>query len=98
GILHNIYQPMIQRIKDYIAVPKPNGYQSLHTTVITPNKQIVEFQIRTYDMHEFAERGLAASFHYHDQKDSRAYAKGKASTLPAQLQWISQLQEIASRL
>lgn len=48
GILHGMYQPMISRIKDYIAVPKPNGYQSLHTTVITPSKQIVEFQIRTY--------------------------------------------------
>jgi len=99
GILHSLYQPMIKRIKDYIAVPKPNGYQSLHTVVITPSKQIVEFQIRTFEMHEFAERGLAASFHYHDQKDSKAYTKGKTlSSLPSHLQWISQLQEIASRL
>jgi guanosine-3',5'-bis(diphosphate) 3'-pyrophosphohydrolase len=101
GILHSLYQPMIARIKDYIAAPKPNGYQSLHTTVITPNKQIIEFQIRTYGMHEYAERGLAASFHYHEQKDSKMYAKKKqkrAATLPAQLQWITQLQEIASRL
>lgn len=45
GILHALYQPMVARIKDYIAVPKPNGYQSLHTTVLTPAKQIVEFQI-----------------------------------------------------
>jgi len=99
GLLHSLYQPMIARIKDYIAVPKPNGYQSLHTTVITPTKQIVEFQIRTYDMHEFAERGLAASFHYHDQKDSRAYVKQKnTSALPSHMQWIIQLQEIATRL
>lgn len=101
GILHTIYQPMIARIKDYIAVPKPNGYQSLHTTVITPNKQIVEFQIRTYEMHEYAERGLTASFHYHDQKSSKSYSsrkKSKSATLPAQLQWIAQLQEIATRL
>jgi guanosine-3',5'-bis(diphosphate) 3'-pyrophosphohydrolase len=99
GIIHTLYQPMITRIKDYIAIPKPNGYQSLHTTVITPSKQIVEFQIRTYDMHEFAESGLAASFHYHDQKDSKAYTKQKtSSTLPAQMQWINQLQEIAGRL
>ncbi len=99
GIIHTLYQPMIARIKDYIATPKPNGYQSLHTTVITPSKQIVEFQIRTNEMHDFAERGLAASFHYHDQKDSKAYIKQRSSaTLPAQLQWISQLQEIASRL
>lgn len=100
GILHGMYQPMISRIKDYIAVPKPNGYQSLHTTVITPSKQIVEFQIRTYEMHEYAERGLAAGFHYHDQKSSDSYAKrkDKSAALPSQLQWISQLQEIAMRL
>jgi len=99
GILHSLYQPMISRIKDYIAIPKPNGYQSLHTTVITPQKQIVEFQIRTYDMHEFAERGLAASFHYHDQKNTKDYARGKKSAvLPSHMQWITQLQEIATKL
>ena len=98
GILHSMYQPMISRIKDYIAVPKPNGYQSLHTTVITPNKQIVEFQIRTYGMHDFAERGLAASFHYHEQKDSKSYVKRSGSKAQPTQQWISQLQEIASRL
>lgn len=99
GILHSLYQPMLSRIKDYIAIPKPNGYQSLHTTVITPNEQIVEFQIRTYGMHEFAERGLAASFHYHQQKDTKEYLRGaKATTLPTQLQWINQLQEVAARL
>src|SRR5690606_35161520 len=54
-VLHALYQPMITRIKDYISIPKPNGYQRLHTTVITPSKQIVEFQIRTYEMHEYAE-------------------------------------------
>jgi RelA/SpoT family (p)ppGpp synthetase len=99
GLLHALYQPMIARIKDYIAVPKPNGYQSLHTTVLTPTKQIVEFQIRTYDMHEFAERGLAASFHYHEQKQSKDYVRQRSSAvLPAHMQWITQLQEIASRL
>lgn len=99
GILHSMYQPMIARIKDYIAVPKPNGYQSLHTTVITPNKQIVEFQIRTQEMHEYAERGLAASFHYHEQKAGKDYAQKKGSaSLPAELQWIIQMQEIATRL
>lgn len=99
GILHALYQPMIARIKDYISVPKPNGYQSLHTTVITPTKQIVEFQIRTYEMHEFAERGLAASFHYHEQKGSKDYTKKKGSAvLPAHMQWINQLQEVADKL
>ena len=98
GILHSLYQPMIARIKDYIAAPKPNGYQSLHTTVITPSKQIVEFQIRTQDMHEYAERGLAASFHYHEQKGARNYRKRRSSALPMELQWINQLQEIATKL
>lgn len=101
GVLHTLYQPMIARIKDYIAVPKPNGYQSLHTTVLTPAKQIVEFQIRTYDMHEYAERGLAASFHYHEQKSSKEYTKGKVqknTVLPGHMQWITQLQEIATKL
>lgn len=100
GSLHVLYQPMLARIKDYIAIPKTNGYQSLHTTVITPNEQIVEFQIRTFDMHDYAERGLAASFHYHDQKSQTNYAKRKtkSAALPAQMQWMSQLQEIATRL
>ena len=100
GILHGMYQPMIARIKDYIAIPKTNGYQSLHTTVLTPSEQIVEFQIRSQAMHEYAESGLAASFHYNQQKDSDTYTKkrGKIETLPPQLQWISQLQDIAARL
>jgi GTP pyrophosphokinase len=99
GVLHSLYQPMIARIKDYIAVPKPNGYQSLHTTVITPTEQIIEFQIRTYEMHEFAERGLAASFHYHEQKGSKDYTRDKKSSiLPAHMQWINQLQEVADKL
>lgn len=100
GILHTLYQPMIARIKDYIAVPKPNGYQSLHTTVLTKSKQIVEFQVRTQAMHEYAERGLAASFHYHEHKDTKAYLQKKkaASTLPPNLQWITELQEVAAHL
>jgi len=99
GILHTMYQPMIERIKDYIAVPKPNGYQSLHTTVITPSKQIVEFQIRTQEMHDWAERGLAASFHYNEQKSQKSYLRKKsASHLPAEMQWITQMQEVAARL
>ena len=99
GILHGLYQPMINRIKDYIATPKPNGYQSLHTTVITPHQQIVEFQIRTYEMHEYAERGLAASFHYNEQKKARDYMiKRGGSTLPNNMQWITQLQEVVAKL
>lgn len=99
GLLHSMYQPMLGRIKDYTAAPKPNGYQSLHTTVITPTKQVVEFQIRTREMHEYAERGLAASFHYHEHKVTKNYRKKRStSTLPSQLQWITQMQEVADKL
>ncbi len=98
GIIHQLYQPMLGRIKDYIAAPKPNGYQSLHTTVITPTKQVVEFQVRSIEMHEYAERGLAASFHYHEQKIASNRKRQTVNTLPAQLQWISQLQEVATKL
>ena len=98
GLIHAMYQPMINRIKDYIAVPKPNGYQSLHTTVITPNKQIVEFQVRTKVMHDYAERGLAASFHYNAQKLTKEYGRKKSTNAAPELQWIAQLQEISQRL
>ena len=96
GILHGMYQPMYERIKDYVANPKPNGYQSLHTTVQTPSGQIVEFQIRTKEMHEYAERGLAASFHYNEQKLTDAYKKGRMGAMPADLSWIRDLQEAAA--
>ena len=89
---------MTGRIKDYVAVPKQNGYQSLHTTVITPDKRIVEFQIRTKSMHEYAERGLAASFYYNEQKLTENYKTGKIQHLPTNLLWISELQMAAARL
>lgn len=96
GVLHEMYTPFFERIKDYVAQPKPNGYQSLHTTVQTQAGQIVEFQIRTHEMHEHAERGLAASFHYNESKLSDAYREGRV-TLPTDLEWIRELQEAASK-
>lgn len=98
GIIHSLYTPMNGRIKDYIAMPKQNGYQSLHTTVITKDKRIVEFQIRTHEMHEYAERGLAASFYYNEQKLTENYKKGKIEHLPTNLLWIMELQTTAARL
>lgn len=98
GIIHSLYMPMNGRIKDYIAMPKQNGYQSLHTTVITKDKQVVEFQIRTREMHEYAERGLAASFYYNEQKLTENYKKGKIEHLPTNLLWITELQTTAARL
>ncbi|MBR3115797.1 bifunctional (p)ppGpp synthetase/guanosine-3',5'-bis(diphosphate) 3'-pyrophosphohydrolase [Candidatus Saccharibacteria bacterium] len=98
GIIHSLYMPMNGRIKDYIAMPKQNGYQSLHTTVITKDKRIVEFQIRTKEMHEYAERGLAASFYYNEQKLTENYKKGKIEHLPTNLLWITELQMTAAKL
>ncbi|MBF1024645.1 MAG: RelA/SpoT family protein [Candidatus Nanogingivalaceae bacterium] len=96
--LHSMYEPMVGRIKDYISKPKPNGYQSLHTTVVTKNGQAVEFQIRTHEMHDYAERGLAASFHYNEQKLTDAYIKGRMTSLPTDLHWIKHLQSAASMI
>ncbi len=92
GVIHQNYKPLIYRIKDYIAVPKPNGYQSLHTTVFAEDGQITEIQIRTPLMHEEAEHGLSAHFYYDAQKSSGAYAKGQhGGTLPDKLKWVGQL-------
>lgn len=94
--LHSMYQPLYDRIKDYVSRPKPNGYQSLHTTVQTNEGQVVEFQVRTREMHDYAERGFAASFHYNESKLTDAYRKGAIATLPADLSWIRELQEAAA--
>lgn len=97
GVLHDIYTPQFDRIKDYVAQPKPNGYQSLHTTVQTSGGQIVEFQVRTHEMHEYAERGLAASFHYNESKLTDAYRKKQIAELPEHLHWIADVQKAAAQ-
>lgn len=99
GVLHQMYQPLPGRIKDYISRPKRNGYQSLHTTVETPKGQIVEFQIRTKHMHEYAEHGLAAAFHYNEQKiGGGSYSSKGLAPMPKELKWIQDLQCAAGKL
>ena len=85
GIIHNVWKPLKGRIKDYISQPKPNGYQSLHTTVFVEEGEPVEFQIRTLEMHENAEYGIAAHWHY-DENGSRMPAR--------EIQWVKELAEI----
>jgi len=83
GVIHAAYKPVPGRFKDYIAMPKSNAYQSLHTTVIGPNGERVEMQIRTQDMHQVAEGGIAAHWKYKEGKfDSHSHEN---------VEWINRL-------
>ncbi len=89
GIIHEIYKPIPGRFKDYIAMPKPNMYQSLHTTLISPSGQPFEVQIRTYEMHRTAEYGIAAHWKYKEGKgvDDKTIAKNEEQKLA----WLRQI-------
>ncbi len=87
GIIHHTWTPLQERIKDYIASPKSNGYQSLHTTVFGPGGQLYEIQIRTRDMHRTAEYGIAAHWLYKENGKS-------ADELDHHLSWFRQLIEL----
>ena len=90
GVIHEMYKPIPGRFKDYIAMPKPNMYQSLHTTLIGSNGQPFEIQIRTYEMHRTAEYGIAAHWKYKESSDGKAPV-GKSEE--EKLNWLRQILE-----
>ena len=93
GVLHQLYKPLPGRFKDFIAIPKPNGYQSLHTTLVSPLGTPDEFQIRTDVMHDVADSGIAAHWLYkHDPKRDGAGGSHEAQHLGAM--WLKSLLEI----
>src|SRR5438094_252728 len=85
GIIHGLWRPVPGRIKDFIAMPKPNMYQSLHTSVMTDKGQPFEVQIRTHDMHRIAEEGIAAHWKYKEGKGAKEH--------DANIQWLRQIME-----
>ena len=89
GVIHEMYKPIPGRFKDYIAMPKPNMYQSLHTTLIGSNGQPFEVQIRTYDMHRTAEYGIAAHWKYKEGANGQKVPESEAE----KMSWLRQILE-----
>ncbi len=88
GIIHSLYKPLPGRFKDYIAVPKPNGYRSLHTTVFDGTGEVVEIQVRTESMHDEAEYGIASHLHYKELGDNQ-----QKNTIEKKTNWTRELLE-----
>ena len=93
GVIHEMYKPIPGRFKDYIAMPKPNMYQSLHTTLIGPSGQPFEIQIRTYEMHRTAEFGIAAHWKYKEASNNGGGAVSTTKSEEEKLSWLRQILE-----
>ncbi|OGB95214.1 MAG: GTP pyrophosphokinase [candidate division NC10 bacterium RIFCSPLOWO2_12_FULL_66_18] len=93
GVIHTLWKPISQRFKDFIAVPKSNGYQSLHTTVIGPKGDPVEIQIRTWEMHRVAEEGIAAHWKYKEGRTSLDPSDESFVWLRQMMEWQRELKD-----
>ena len=93
GLIHSLWTPVPGRFKDYIAIPKANLYQSLHTTVIGPGGERIEIQIRTHEMHDTAERGIAAHWAYKERGGSAAPDQERFSWLNRLLEWNKEVSD-----
>ena len=93
GVIHSQWTPVPGRFKDYVALPKPNMYQSLHTTVIGPGRERIEIQIRTHDMHRVAEQGIAAHWKYKENNSGGVDPKDAA-----RFGWLRQLMDLQKEL
>ncbi|MBQ8877199.1 MAG: bifunctional (p)ppGpp synthetase/guanosine-3',5'-bis(diphosphate) 3'-pyrophosphohydrolase [Lachnospiraceae bacterium] len=93
GVIHEMYKPIPGRFKDYIAMPKDNMYQSLHTTLIGNSGQPFEIQIRTYEMHKAAEYGIAAHWKYKEASDGKKEGKKNDNSEEEKLTWLRQILE-----
>jgi guanosine-3',5'-bis(diphosphate) 3'-pyrophosphohydrolase len=95
GVIHEAWPPLPRRFKDYIAMPKPNAYRSLHTSVVGPENKTIEFQIRTKEMHDENEYGVAAHWLYERRRSGEAVSGKK---LAQEIAWVQQLKHWQERL
>ena len=91
GLVHNVWTPLPREFDDYIAKPKPNNYRSLHTAVVGPDQKVLEVQIRTHEMHQHSEYGVAAHWRYKEGKGGADSSAGHTSQYNEKIAWLRQI-------